>query len=169
MFGNGVCLGINLGLAALFPGWWTWACAAVPAACLFWCFGQSIRLRYRLREIARRPADPPWATGDCSKPFASRAYRLLLDNLTPQQREEYIAKGFFTVAGNATGHRYFVGDGMFVWDLDEEGKYGFSGYGFFPSYRRDPSEYLPKADVLLAQKLALETDEDHVRRIACRA
>ena len=91
----------------------------------------------------------------------ARARRLLRDWLSPDQRVEFDANGFFEVTGSHTGRRYRIHHDTMsnVLELDEtmEPKVGWCFL---------PERTLAAGDVMLAQKIALETDEAAVLAIA---
>jgi hypothetical protein len=80
--------------------------------------------------------------------------RLLRSWLSPEQDEQWAARGDFDVIGSDTGTRYRITPRaiMNVQQLDEDGcpvaQWCFA-----------PEGYLATGDVLLAQKIALETME----------
>jgi len=92
-----------------------------------------------------------------------RGLRLLRDWLTPRQRDEFDSNGYFEVIGCDTGRRYRVlyGTAMNVHELDEAGRLKM-GWCFVP----DGS--LVAGDVMLAQKIALETFESGALSVAKR-
>ncbi len=79
---------------------------------------------------------------------------LLLQWLTPAQRRQFEEQGYFDVVGCATQRRYRVQYGSVanVQEIDFEGQ--SAGVLCFA-----PEGYLVPGDVMLAQKIALETDE----------
>lgn len=79
---------------------------------------------------------------------------LLREWLSPEQLAQYYAKGYFDVAGCYTGNRYRIhhGTAMNVHEIDHAGRPRI-GWCFVPD------TYLVAGDVMLAQKIALETDE----------
>lgn len=83
-----------------------------------------------------------------------RGLRLLDAWLSPPQLEQFNAKGHFDVIGCATGRRYRIhyGTSMNVDELDDAGRPKI-GWCFLPEGRLVPG------DVMLAQKIALETSE----------
>ncbi|MGL3104785.1 hypothetical protein [Bradyrhizobium sp. BR 1432] len=95
------------------------------------------------------------------KTIQARALRLLRSWLSPQQRVEFDAKGYFDVVGCDTGKRYRIRRGTFgnVNEIDEYGRLG-TGWCFVPLGG------LVEGDVMLAQKIALETDEERALNIA---
>jgi hypothetical protein len=84
----------------------------------------------------------------------ARAIRLLRRWLSAEQRSQFDAMNFFDVVGCSTGKRYRIHNGQFanVREIDEAGN-SKMGWCFVPK------GYLVAADVMLAQKIALETDE----------
>jgi hypothetical protein len=111
--------------------WWAIGMAAVAGlAC---CLREPIR-RTKATLARRRQAQ-------------RRAEALLLDWLSPDQRRQYQARGWFEVT-TARGYRYRVLRGGVV-RLDPLG----SGYCI------EATSPVPVADEMLANKLLLETDE----------
>jgi len=88
---------------------------------------------------------------------------LLLQNLTPEQKAQYAAYGFFDVVGSTGKGRYRIhhGTSRNVYALDEFGA-STAGRCF------TPRGVLPAGDCMLAQKIALENCEDDVLRVALR-
>jgi len=80
--------------------------------------------------------------------------RLLRTWLSPSQFEQFDAKRHFDVTGSATGRRYRIkyGTSMNVYELDDAGRLKM-GWCFVPQ------GCLVAGDVMLAQKIALETSE----------
>lgn len=93
----------------------------------------------------------------------ARARRLLRDWLSPDQRAKFDANGFFEVTGSHTGRRYRIHQGTVsnVSELDEKNEPKVV-WCFLPE------RALAAGDVMLAQKIALETDEAAVLAIANR-
>ncbi|AMA61055.1 hypothetical protein [Bradyrhizobium sp. CCGE-LA001] len=95
------------------------------------------------------------------KTVHARALRLLRSWLSPQQRGDFDRKGYFDVVGCDTGKRYRIhrGSSANVHEIDE---YGWLGTGrcFVPLGG------LAQGDVMLAQKIALETDESRALCVA---
>jgi hypothetical protein len=83
-----------------------------------------------------------------------RGLSLLREWLSPEQRAQYDARDYFEVVGCHTGKRYRIchGIGANVFELDDTGLRR-AGWCFV---LKDP---LVAGDVMLAQKIALETDE----------
>jgi hypothetical protein len=84
----------------------------------------------------------------------TRGLTLLREWLSPEQLAQYNAKGYFHVTGCYTGKRYRIhhGTSMNVHEIDHAG-WSRVGWCFVPN------TYLVAGDVMLAQKIALETDE----------
>jgi hypothetical protein len=84
----------------------------------------------------------------------ARGRKLLLEWLSEAQRKQYEERNCFEVTGCHSGKRYRIRHGMGtnVYELDDEGR-PLTGWCFVPE------GYLVAGDVVLAQKIALETDE----------
>jgi len=84
----------------------------------------------------------------------ARANALLKQWLSPTQRAQYEREQHFDVTGSASGIRYRIHHGaqFNVEELDADG-YGVAALCF------TPEGALAVGDVMLAQKIALETDE----------
>ena len=91
----------------------------------------------------------------------TRGLRLLRAWLSPPQLEQFNAKRHFDVIGCATGRRYRIhyGTSMNVYQLDNTGRPQV-GWCFLPEGRLVPG------DVMLAQKIALETSEIRTLSVA---
>jgi hypothetical protein len=91
-----------------------------------------------------------------------RSLRLLRKWLSPAQQEQFARKGYFEV-GSDSGKRYRIhaGTSVNVSEIDERGRLQ-EGLCFMPIGA------LPIGDVMLAQKIALETCEREVRAVARR-
>jgi hypothetical protein len=92
-----------------------------------------------------------------------RSVRLLREWLSPAQREQFARKGYFEVVGSDSGRHYRIhaGASVNVCEIDERGRLQH-GLCFMPIGS------LPIGDVMLAQKIALETCEGEVRAVARR-
>jgi hypothetical protein len=92
-----------------------------------------------------------------------RSLRLLREWLSPTQREQFARRGYFEVIGSDSGKRYRIhaGASVNVCEIDERGR-RLEGLCFMPIGA------LPIGDVMLAQKIALETCEREVRAVAKR-
>jgi hypothetical protein len=90
-----------------------------------------------------------------------RGLALLMDWLTPKQRERLKEHGCFEVEGSDTRRRYRIRHGQVqnVDELDCDGNY-VRGWCFAPAGNLVPG------DVMLAQKIALECNERKTLRIA---
>ena len=92
-----------------------------------------------------------------------RGRYLLRKWLSRDQREQFDSKGYLDVVGCHSGKRYRIYYGVLsnVRELDAEGL-PVAGLCFAPS------DSLPPGDVVLAQKIALETDERETLAVAKR-
>lgn len=103
--------------------------------------------------------------GDVGTPEAQeRGLQLLKENLTPKQREQYETHKHFDVKGNVSGKTYRIKHGrqMNIKELDKNGK-RVRGLCFLPNSSHGA---LVAGDCMLAQKIALETDETATLKIA---
>jgi hypothetical protein len=84
-----------------------------------------------------------------------RGQKLLREWLSPEQLTQFERRKYFEVIGSYTGKQYRIkfGRELNVFELDESGLIR-TGWCFVPS---DPT--LATGDVVLAQKVALETNE----------
>jgi len=91
----------------------------------------------------------------------ARSIRLLREWLSPTQRAQLAVTGYFDVLGEQSGKRYriFTGTALNVCELDDRGRVR-CGWCFVPVGD------LPIGDVMLAQKLALETSESAALAVA---
>jgi hypothetical protein len=83
---------------------------------------------------------------------------LLREWLTPEQLGQYARNRCFEVVGSNTGKRYLIQEGrqQNVFELEPP----FRGWCFAPKGS------LTTGDVMLAQKIALETDEEETMKVA---
>ena len=90
-----------------------------------------------------------------------RSHRLLRDWLSPEQRAQYDKYRYFEVVGCHSARRYRIRQGTAsnITELDDNGHPIF-GWCFVPR------DNLASGDVMLAQKIALETDELGALKIA---
>ena len=93
-----------------------------------------------------------------------KAQELLLRNLTEEQRESFVAAGFFMVIGQRTKKRYRIDRNNYAGNIQELGQNNDAVARLCCHLACD----LPLADHLLAQKLSLEADEDAFLRLANR-
>jgi hypothetical protein len=86
---------------------------------------------------------------------------MLREWLSQAQREQFASKGYFDVVGGNTGNQYriYTGTSVNVCEIDKRGRLR-EGLCFTTIVD------LPIGDVMLAQKIALETCEDEVRALA---
>ena len=127
-------------------------------------FGQLLaesNLRRFLAECVRgaRAALRDWFQSEdtCER----RGLKLLREWLSPEQLAQYDANRYFDVTGCDTGTRYRIhhGASMNVHELDGAGR-PHVGWCFAPK------GHLVAGDVMLAQKIALETDERRALAVA---
>jgi len=90
-----------------------------------------------------------------------RGLRLLRSWLSPEQRAQFNENNYFDVSGCYTGKRYRIHYGITtnVTELDDGGR-PVAGLCFLPMGN------LVAGDVMLAQKIALETDEKGALAVA---
>ena len=90
-----------------------------------------------------------------------RSLLLLQSWLSPPQRAQFVEMGYFDVLGGSTGKRYriYPGAGMNVSEISEVG-HPTLGLCFLPLGE------LPIGDVMLAQKIALESFETDTLALA---
>jgi hypothetical protein len=107
----------------------------LPAACL--------HLARTIREWYLRPSTRE-----------QRGLKLLREWLSQEQLAQFDANNYFEVIGCHTGKRYRIchGNGANIVELDDRAR-PTTGWCFVPN------EHLVAGDVMLAQKIALETDE----------
>lgn len=88
---------------------------------------------------------------------------LLRKCLSPEQLKQFAARGYFEVTGSDSKKRYRIhaGTSVNVCEVDEKGRRR-EGLCFMPIGS------LPIGDVMLAQKIALESCEREVRAVANR-
>jgi hypothetical protein len=92
-----------------------------------------------------------------------RSLRLLRDGLSPVQRAQFAKKGHFEVVGGETGNQYRIYPGTMsnVCEIDGKGR-PTTGLCFHPVGE------LPIGDVMLSQKIALESCESSALAVARR-
>ena len=93
----------------------------------------------------------------------TRAINLLKEWLSPEQLAQYESHRYFDVIGGQSGKRCRIryGTSMNICEIDLRGRM-IEGLCF------TPSEILVAGDVMLTQKIALETDECSVLAVARR-
>ncbi|MBV9563755.1 MAG: hypothetical protein JOY90_25415 [Bradyrhizobium sp.] len=99
----------------------------------------------------------------CGDDPETRGLRLLREWLSPLQRDQFDTFGYFEVTGCHSGIRYRIHSGRSanIEQLDDTGR-PHVGWCFVPS------GYLVQGDIMLAQKIALETSERAALAIANR-
>jgi hypothetical protein len=90
-----------------------------------------------------------------------RGLRLLREWLSPDQLAQFDAHNYFDVRGCHSGKRYRIRHGTQtnIYELDHAGRLQ-AGWCFVPK------DCLVAGDVILAQKIALETDERGALEVA---
>jgi hypothetical protein len=115
-------------------------------------------LRYGLQTLAITKL-----YGACceEKTSHARSWRLLRSWLSPEQNVQLARKGYFEVVGSDTRKRYRIGRGTSanVNEVDSRGRLG-GGWCFVPVGG------LAEGDVMLSQKIALETNEPTALAVA---
>ena len=114
-----------------------------------------VRTPDRARRLARyRALRELFESFAAEKTPEARARRLLRDWLSPAQRIQFDSSGRFEVTGCHTGTRYRIvyGSCANIYELDQAGEL-IMGWCFVPA------GHLAPGDVMLAQKIALETCE----------
>jgi len=93
----------------------------------------------------------------------ARGIKLLREWLSPEQLAQFDAKRYFDVIGCNSGKRYRIryGSATNVYEIDGDGR-STVGWCFVPT------GYLVAGDVMLAQKIALETNELRALAVANR-
>ena len=96
-------------------------------------------------------------------PTEQKALTLLREWLSPAQRARFERYGHFEVIGSRTGKRYRIRYNRVV-NIDELDERGAQ----VATWCFGPEGSLPRGDIMLAQKIALENDEDAALAIAIR-
>ena len=91
-----------------------------------------------------------------------KALALLKEWLSPAQLAQYERDGHFEVVGSHSGKRYRIRPArhMNIDEINEQGERVAAVWCF------GPHGYLPVGDSMLAQKIALETDEKAALQVA---
>ena len=113
---------------------------------------------HRLRAIRKLYR---WAR--CNDAPQTRGLRLLRTWLSPEQRAQFDALGYFDVIGGVSGRRYRIYPGVSA-NIHEIGEDGAPKMGWCFA----PNGGLVPGDVMLAQKVALETSECAALAVANR-
>jgi hypothetical protein len=130
------------------PAWWNWifggrlAAQGGPAS-------PEVTLRQNAEEFLRPVLHDEYLPSDNA---LAKARVLLERTLTPEQRHDLLIRGYFYVKGKRFNYRIREGHSGNVDALDEAG----CVVGRYCAY---PLGRVPVYDVMLAQKLWLETDE----------
>jgi hypothetical protein len=93
----------------------------------------------------------------------SVAQKLLLDNLTREQRARFEKERVLEVIGGSHKHRYLIDAGGGVKRIDDKGP--VESYCIHPRYDRD-EHMIPVQDLILAKKLMLEHNEEEFLKTA---
>jgi hypothetical protein len=103
------------------------------------------------------------ALGAAKSRSEAKAEALLKEWLSPVQLVQYERNRWFEVVGSRTGKRYRIKERQQqnVYELDAKGR-PIRGWCFMPKGA------LAAGDVMLAQKIALETDEQGTMKVALR-
>jgi hypothetical protein len=120
------------------------------------------QLRRLLEDASRRwQAVRHWYRESGLNEAEVRGLRLLREWLSLAQLAQYDAHNYFDVTGCHSGKRYRIrhGTATNIYELDYAGRPRV-GWCFIPKDR------LVAGDVMLAQKIALETDESAALRVA---
>ena len=137
---------LELGLGAI-------ACILLNLGLLSVAFGLAdLRPRHRQRRLAAQPSNPE-----------QRANTLLKEWLCPEQGLTLDRRGYFQVTGSHTGKRYRIRRYPQM-NIDELGKDRVP----IAVWCFGPVGHLPLGDVMLTQKLALETNEQAALAVANR-
>src|SRR5271154_6976491 len=112
------------------------------------------RLRRRPTRFRGEPAARGWFRDYFATEPEARGLKLLMERLSPEQLVQFEREGYFDVTGCHSGRRYRIrhGSAMNIHEIDSAGRPGIR-WCFVPN------TYLVAGDVMLAQKIALETDE----------
>jgi len=111
-------------------------------------------IRYFLDTLCRARAIREWYRELGYTESEMRGIKLLREWLSPQQLVQFHRFRYFDVIGCHSGKKYRIryGTGTNIWELDRYG-HPKAGWCFVPN------EPLVPGDVMLAQKISLETDE----------
>jgi hypothetical protein len=103
------------------------------------------------------------ALGVAESKSEAKAKALLKEWLSSEQLAQYERNRWFEVVGSETGKRYRIQERQQqnVYELDAKGR-PIRGWCFMPKRR------LATGDVMLARKIALETDEKGAMKVALR-
>lgn len=135
-----------------------------------------VNYRMRIAEREARDARASEAAADKMKAAAKKSFELLKRHLTKKQWNSYKKNGYFTVIGNVTGHEYHIVHGCAM-NIYRKGRKNLPTRCFCIQAKADFEFYdkgqryvykqvLPYGDIMLMQKLSIETDEEEFLRIA---
>ena len=93
---------------------------------------------------------------------SNKALALLKRWLSPEQRRELEKRGSFDVVGSHTGRRYRIYPGKLNNVRILQDNFEVAALCFAPT----DAGFLPEADIMLAQKIALETNEKAALKVA---
>ena len=100
--------------------------------------------------------------GPFSSEASNKALALLKRWLSPEQRRELEKRGSFDVVGSHTGRRYRIYPGKLNNVRILQDNFEVAALCFAPA----DAGFLPEADIMLAQKIALETNEKAALKVA---
>ncbi len=126
-----------------------------------------LRFRQGVRELVRLfAAEParPRRLDLRDKECQGRGIRLLRENLSAAQRDQYERCNYFEVIGGATGRRYRIRHGHQM-NVEQFGETG--GLERVLCFMPEGCRWV--GDVMLAQKIALELLETEALRVACKS
>ena len=110
-----------------------------------------------IEPLPRRPVYGPF-----SSEASNKAIALLKRWLSPEQRRELEKRGSFDVVGCHTGRRYRIHPGKLNNVRILQDNVEVAALCFAPT----DAGFLPEADIMLAQKIALETNEKAALKVA---
>ena len=145
--------------------WSAWNLSFTTDANLRQATAEQVREANRRAEEQRQRYQQDQARVQLERSLAEkRAEKLLQETLSPQQREELAAKGFFTLrtiakSGEERIYRIRRGRSRNVEQVDASGRR-------LKTLCAHPQAMVPDADTMLAQKLMLEAEEEEFLRIA---
>ena len=110
-----------------------------------------------IEPLPRLPVNGPF-----SSEASNKALALLKRWLSPEQRRELEKRGSFDVVGCHTGRRYRIHPGKLNNVRILQDNFEVAALCFAPA----DAGFLPEADIMLAQKIALETNEKAALKVA---
>jgi len=110
-----------------------------------------------IEPLPRRPVYGPF-----SSEASNKALALLKRWLSPEQRRELEKRGSFDVVGSHTGRRYRIYPGKLNNVRILQDNFEVAALCFAPA----DAGFLPEADIMLAQKITLETNEKAALKVA---